>query len=237
MDIYVDAEISTGITNYNAAIGTTIVDTHVDIYGGWAAYGIQITNGSSDIITMTNVEVWAEALDQSYGISIDNADVDMHHVTATVIAVTEPGDGVKNWDGYLNVWDSVFDGRSASGESRALYTRNTYGNLTNVTMRGSGASAYGIKAYAPTSYTYLFLHNVIFESAFYRSLYGYGSTATVTVKAEGCVFNGMVEANDNTSFYIANSQFLNGASFGVIGSPTFYCFGNYDQNLVSFTCP
>jgi hypothetical protein len=225
-----------GITNEATNDDASMVDIHVYADGYFNTFGIANTDGT---VTMTGVEVWSQTGWGATGIENTNATVDMYDVIATGVSSGSGnnGYGLLSWGSTLQIWDSVFDGQSTSGTGKAFFVpSSTTAILTNVTLRGSGVTTYGIDAYSSSGsgITTLTLHNVIFESAFTKSIYASDSGISLTIKADDCIFNGPVEAV-HSDFYIATSQFLSGAS--ITGTATFTCQYNYDNLYAPFTCP
>ena len=234
VSVNASASGNSAIAIYTTGSTVNIQDTYAYASGTYA-YGIRNGGTVPSKVIMADVEAWGDGTDTGIGVENSGVTIEMYNVMATGIGGSNSGMGVFNYDVTLNMWDCIIDGQSTSGNGYAFYAADTTtATLTDVTLRGSGSSSFGLYAYAIEGPTSITLHQATFESPFTTGINGNG-VAAFTLTAEGCVFKGLVQAVNNAIFNIATSQFLNSAS--KVGVATYNCAYNYSNTYAAFTCP
>ena len=179
---------SSGPTAYGIGTGSVdMFDCSISV-DGIDVWGIQISGNA----IIKDVDALAHAASNGIGIETSGATVEMYHVFATGIGDDDRGSGVSSYSSTLTILDSVIDGQSTDGIGVGFDVLDTTtATLTDVTLRGSGTSNYGILAYATSGATTFTLHHVIFENPLDVSFKGIGTSAFL-LNADGSVFNGQI---------------------------------------------
>jgi hypothetical protein len=228
---------------FNASSTVIIIDTDVNAFGNYT-YGMKNNGGT---VTVRDAEIIGVGYAEIYGIDNSGTTLEMRDVIATGKGESDfglVGVGVQDTDGSINMVDCVIFGQTMDGTGTGFRADGTIATLTDVIIRGYSSNfnnRYGIRAYSSDSATSISLHHVIIESngsfLLDSSIYASG-TSTLKITAEGSVFIGEVYGEHAaTTYNIATSQFMNGASKGPSPYANFDCFANYDNLYAAFTCP